>query len=136
MESNGQGSAIGSFAGAWVKVHNGIPVLAQITPTGDHEDISASINEVINQSQVFHFGQTDETPTENEGVKTTEVSVSVIPGAVVVKGAEGKTVAISNVLGQTIANTVISSSEATISVPAGIVVVAVEGEAAVKAIVK
>ena len=40
MESNGQGSAIGSFAGAWVKVHNGIPVLAQITPTGDHEDIS------------------------------------------------------------------------------------------------
>ena len=94
-----RGSAIGSFAGAWVKVHNGIPVLAQITPTGDHEDISASINEVINQSQVFHFGQTDETPTENEGVKTTEVSVSVIPGAVVVKGAEGKTVAISNVLG-------------------------------------
>ena len=136
MESNGQGSAIGSFAGAWVKVHNGIPVLAQITPTGDHEDISASINEVINQSQVFHFGQTDETPTENEGVKTTEVSVSVIPGAVVVKGAEGKTVAISNVLGQTIANTVITSSEATISVPAGIVFVAVEGESAVKAIIK
>ena len=77
-----------------------------------------------------------DTPAENEGVKTTEVSVSVIPGAVVVKGAEGKTVAISNVLGQTIANTVITSSEATISVPAGIVFVAVEGESAVKAIIK
>ena len=60
----------------------------------------------------------------------------LIPGAVVVKGAEGKTVAISNVLGQTIASTVLSSDEATISAPAGIVVVAVEGEAAVKAIVK
>ena len=45
-------------------------------------------------------------------------------------------IAISNVLGQTIANTVITSSEATISVPAGIVFVAVEGESAVKAIIK
>ena len=43
---------------------------------------------------------------------------------------------IANVLGQTVANTVITSSEAAISVPAGVVVVAVEGEAAVKAIVK
>ncbi|WP_199715798.1 DUF6383 domain-containing protein, partial [Parabacteroides sp. TM07-1AC] len=57
-------------------------------------------------------------------------------GAVIVKGAEGKNVVITNVLGQTIANTVITSSEAQISAPAGIVVVAVEGEAAVKAIVK
>ncbi|MFV0581043.1 MAG: DUF6383 domain-containing protein, partial [Parabacteroides gordonii] len=40
------------------------------------------------------------------------------------------------VLGQTIANTVLSSDNATISAPAGVVVVAIEGEAAVKAIVK
>ena len=53
-----------------------------------------------------------------------------------VKGAAGKNVVITNVLGQTVANTVISSDNATISAPAGIVVVAVEGEAAVKAIVK
>ena len=52
------------------------------------------------------------------------------------KGAAGKNVVITNVLGQTIANTVVASDEATISVPAGVVVVAVEGEAAVKAIVK
>ena len=52
------------------------------------------------------------------------------------KGAEGKNVVITNVLGQTIANTVVTSSEATISAPAGVVVVAIEGEAAVKAIVK
>ena len=51
-------------------------------------------------------------------------------------GAAGKNVVITNVLGQTIANTVITSSEATISAPKGYVTVAVEGEKAVKAIVK
>lgn len=55
----------------------------------------------------------------------------------VVKLFQDKTnVVITNVLGQTIANTVVTSSEATISAPAGYVTVAVEGEAAVKAIVK
>ena len=44
--------------------------------------------------------------------------------------------AVSNILGQTIANTVVSSDNATIAVPAGIVVVAVEGEDAVKVVVK
>ena len=77
------------------------------------------------------------TPTANEEApEVSSISVVATNGAVVIKGAEGKTVAISNVLGQTVANTVITSSEATIAVPAGIVVVAVEGEAAVKAIVK
>ena len=52
------------------------------------------------------------------------------------KGTEGKNVVITNVLGQIIANTVVSSSEATIAVPAGVVFVSVDGEAAVKAIVK
>ena len=47
-----------------------------------------------------------------------------------------KNVIITNVLGQTIANTVLSSDEATIAAPKGYVTVAVEGEKAVKAIVK
>ena len=76
------------------------------------------------------------TPTANDEISASEVSVVAINGAVIVKGAEGKNVVITNVLGQQIANTVVSSSEATIAAPAGIVVVAVEGEAAVKAIVK
>ncbi len=45
---------------------------------------------------------------------TSEVSVIAGNGAVIIKGAEGKTVTISNVLGQTIASTVITSNEATI----------------------
>jgi len=45
-------------------------------------------------------------------------------------------VVIANILGQTVANTVLTSDNATIAAPAGVVVVKVEGEAAVKAIVK
>ena len=75
-------------------------------------------------------------PTANEGINASSVSVIAGNGVVTINGAAGKKVVISNVLGQTIANTVLSSDNATISAPAGVVVVAVEGEAAVKAIVK
>ena len=75
-------------------------------------------------------------PTANEGVTASEVSVIAKDGAVIISGAQGKKVTISNVLGQTVANTVLSSDKAEIAAPAGVVVVAVEGEAAVKAIVK
>ena len=75
-------------------------------------------------------------PTANEGINASSVSVIAGNGVVTINGAAGKKVVISNVLGQTIANAVLSSDNATISAPAGVVVVAVEGEAAVKAIVK
>jgi len=77
-----------------------------------------------------------ESPVANDAINVSAVSVIATDGAIIIKGAEGKKVAISNVLGQTIANTVVTSSEATIAAPQGLVVVAVEGEAAVKAIVK
>ena len=75
-------------------------------------------------------------PVANEDITTSSISVIASEGKVVINGAAGKKVTISNVLGQTIANTVLSSDNATIAAPAGVVVVAVEGEAAVKAIVK
>ena len=75
-------------------------------------------------------------PVANETIGTSSISVVATNGAVIIKGAAGKKVSISNVLGQTVANTVLSSDEATISTPSGVVIVAVEGEAAVKAIVK
>ena len=77
-----------------------------------------------------------QSPVANEGINASEVSVIATDGGVIIIGAQGKKVTISNVLGQTIANTVITSDKATIAAPAGVVVVAVEGEAAVKAIVK
>ena len=77
-------------------------------------------------------------PVANESVEEAIEGVSVIAGngTVTIQGAAGKQVIVSNILGKVVANTVLTSDNATISVPAGIVAVAVEGEEAVKAIVK
>lgn len=138
LESNKAGvSSIGSFKGAWVKEMNGVLVLAQTgSDNGDHNQQGGNIQEIVNQAQYFQIENTDDVATSNEGIETATISVVATNGAVIVKGAAGKKVAISNVLGQTIANTTVTSDEATIAAPAGVVVVAVEGEAAVKAIVK
>ena len=105
----------------YVKYHNGILV---VTPNA-------------NEAEVFNLAELKGVaPTANETIATSDVTVSATNGAVVVKGAAGKAVVVTNILGQTLANTVISSDNASISVPAGIVVVAVEGEEAVKVVVK
>lgn len=96
----------------------------------------AVLTEDIADAERFNIAKTDDKPVSNDEISTSEVTVSTIDGAVVVKGAEGKNVVITNVLGQMLANTVVTSSEATIAVPAGVVFVSVDGEAAVKAIVK
>ena len=77
-----------------------------------------------------------EAPTANEGVEVSEVAVIAGEGQVTIANAAGKKVVISNILGQVVANTVLTSDNAVIAAPAGVVVVAVEGEEAVKAIVK
>ncbi|WP_297903583.1 DUF6383 domain-containing protein [uncultured Parabacteroides sp.] len=76
-------------------------------------------------------------PTSNDAIET-ESSINVIAGngTIEIQGAAGKKVSVTNVLGKSIANTVLTSDNATITAPAGIVVVAVEGEEAVKAVVK
>ena len=110
----------GSIRG-YVKYHNGILVVTR----------NANEAEVFNLAELKGVA-----PTANETIATSDVTVSATNGAVVVKGAAGKAVVVTNILGQTLANTVISSDNASISVPAGIVVVAVEGEEAVKVVVK
>ena len=117
---------------AWIKNQNNCLVLSAMDASFDDAKTGGDAALIFN----IEKGAADDMATDNESISASEVSVVATNGAVIIKGAEGKTVAISNVLGQTIANTVITSSEATISVPAGVVVVAVEGEAAVKAIVK
>lgn len=82
------------------------------------------------------FVETEEMPTANEGVEVSEVKVIAGEGNVTIAGAQGKKVVISNILGQVVANTVITSDNAATAAPQGVVVIAVEGEAAVKAIVK
>ena len=68
-------------------------------------------------------------PTANESINAANnVIVAGVDGAVVVKGAEGKNVIVSTILGKVVANEVVSSDNATIAAPAGIVVVSVDGE--------
>ena len=70
------------------------------------------------------------TPTANETINAANNSVVVagVNGAVVVKGAEGKNVIVSTILGKVVANEVVSSDNATIAAPQGVVVVSVDGE--------
>ena len=75
-------------------------------------------------------------PTANESVSATEVKVIATDGAINIKNAAGKNVVISTILGQIVANEVLTSDNATISVPAGIAIVSVDGEEAVKVSVR
>ena len=94
------------------------------------------VTEGIAKGEEFNLAAESSAPTANDNISASEISVVAGKGFVTIKGAEGKAIVISNVLGQTIASTVISSDKAEIAAPAGVVVVAVEGETAVKAIVK
>ncbi len=85
------------------------------------------LTEDSKKAMAFTVNKAD-APTSNEGVSTSEVAVVANNGSVVVKNAAGKNVVVSTILGQVVANEVLTSDNATINVPAGIVVVAVDGE--------
>ena len=97
----------------WLKYQNNVPVV-----TNDYED-----------AHVFTVDNTTtDAPTANEEIATSSVVVAGVNGAVVVKGAEGKNVIVSTILGKVVANEVVSSDNATIAAPQGVVVVSVDGE--------
>ena len=83
----------------------------------------------IQEADLFKVNtETTDVPTANEEIAAGSVVVAGTNGAVVVKGAEGKNVIVSTILGKVVANEVVSSDNATIAAPAGIVVVSVDGE--------
>ena len=88
------------------------------------------MTENINDAEVFNITNLDETadPTANETIAAGNVVVAGTNGAVVVKGAEGKNVIVSTILGKVVANETVSSDNATIAAPQGVVVVSVDGE--------
>lgn len=90
------------------------------------------------KNSAMKFTITAGDPTSNESVTDGAAGVKVIGGngIVEIQGAAGKKVVISNILGKVVAETILASDNATIAVPAGIIAVAVEGENAVKTIVK
>ncbi|HIX21508.1 MAG TPA: hypothetical protein H9984_04025 [Candidatus Parabacteroides faecavium] len=121
---------IGGYEGAWVGLDGNIPVLRKdYTDNGNHNDlVGTPISEGLNQATIFGMSETEEVATANETISAGNVVVAGVDGAVVVKGAEGKNVIVSTILGKVVANEVVSSDNAQISAPAGIVVVSVDGE--------
>ena len=98
--------AIAPEYAAWLKMQNGCLVLS---------DYNSNFNDVQtggDDALIFNVkkGNKDDIATENETIATTEVAVIANNGSGVVT------------------NEVLTSDNATINVPAGIVVVAVEGE--------
>ena len=122
----------GSFEGdvAWLKLDGNVPVLARNkgAASGDHDHIGGTIDETINQGAILNMNATDEEATANEEIATSSVIVAGVDGAVVVKGAEGKNVIVSTILGKVVANETVSSDNVTIAAPQGVVVVSVDGE--------
>ena len=87
------------------------------------------------EAMVFTLGP--EVPTSNESIDNAASSIVVTgnAGSVTIQGAQGETAYVRNLLGMPLAETVVTSDNATIAVPAGIVLVTV-GDETVKVVVK
>ena len=119
---------------AWLKMHNGCLVLTDASSRFDAAKTGGDGALVFN---AYPKTDADDMVTSNDNINNVEgVSVVAGNGTVTVQGAAGKSVVITNILGKVVAETVLTSDNATIAVPAGIVAVAVDGEEAVKTIVK
>ena len=117
---------------AWLKMQNGCLVLSDKDDSKFDETATGGDDALI-----FNVEQGDDIATDNETIDAVEgVSITTDNGTVTIQGAVGKSVVISNILGKVVAETVLTSDNATIAVPAGIVAVAVDGEEAVKVVVK
>ena len=119
---------------AWLKMQNGCLVLTDASSTFGNAKTGGDGALIFN---AYQKAEDQDMVTDNEDIAVEEgVQVIAGNGAVTIQGAAGKTVVITNILGKAVANTVLTSDNQTINVPAGIVAVAVEGEEAVKAIVR
>ena len=109
--------------------------------SGNYERYLYAVNEKLtwtaDKDQAMKFTITEGDPTANEAIANEVEGVKVIAGngTVEIQGAAGKNVVIANILGKVVASTTLTSDNQTINVPAGIVVVTVDGEA-VKAVVR
>ena len=111
--------------GGWIKVQNTVPVIVKT----DYEDAIAS-------ADLFNVDTNAGGATANDEITTSEITVIAGEGNVTIANAAGKKVVVSNILGQIVATQVLTSDNAVIAAPQGVIVVAVEGEEAVRAIVK
>ena len=119
-------------AAAWLKMHNGCLVLTDVNATFDNAKTGGDGALVFN---AFQKTEKEDMVTSNDEIATEGVSVVAGNGTVTVQGAAGKSVVITNILGKVVAETVLTSDNATIAAPAGVVFVTV-GNETVKVAVK
>lgn len=115
----------GMTANTWIKVQNGVPVIVQ----------TSYDNAIKSEAERWNLESTTDEATSNEGIEAGTIKVTAGTGSVTIKGAAGKQAVISNILGKVVANVNLSSDEVTIDAPAGVIVIAIDGEV-VKALVK
>jgi hypothetical protein len=129
-----KGSSIGPNDAKYVKIQNDVPVIGDEV---NFAETDANIGKTQGGAEIFNVELGDEDgAVSNEKIDAaSKVRVVSGAGSVNILNATGKKVTVTNILGQNLATQVISSNNARISLPQGIVVVAVEGEPAVKAIV-
>lgn len=113
--------------GEWIKIENGIPYL-----------INTTLEASIKDAEVFNVVRADNNPTTRATIESEIDQTDIIAnkGNILIKGAAGKKVLITNSLGQAIMNTSLSSDYSTIPVPPGIALVSVEGEPTIKVLVR
>ena len=121
------GAIIRPGAGGWVITWDGVPVISR---TDEKFNMAQAEGGVFNVKQLTN-------PVGNEGVNAAASAIQVIggKGALTIINAAGKKAVITNMLGQTIANVTLSSDNASLPAPAGVVIVSVEGEKAAKVLV-
>lgn len=122
------GPMIAPCVGGWVKIEGDVPTISK-TDTYQTMSQAARFNVLRPHAEGYNPN-----PTDNDEVVT--FAVVGLTNAVSIQNAANKKVVISNILGQTVANTTITSDNETITVPKGVVIVSVEGEEAVKTLVK
>ena len=114
--------------GGWIKYQNRVPVISR----SDEKDL-------MGEACIFNVKQISNS-VSNESVKSVDAASKVVVAggrrSVTILNASGKKIVISSILGRIIANTTVSSDILSFEAPSGIVLVVVEGEKAVKAVVK
>jgi hypothetical protein len=114
--------------GGWVKYDNNVPTITR-----------SDSREVLGEGYIMNVTFSDYQPVSNDPVEGVTSDVKVIggDGVVAILNAAGKSVVITNALGQKLANIVAGSDNVSVPVASsGIVFVSVDGGKAVKALVK
>ena len=126
--NTGQSPMVAPGYGGWLKFQNGVPVISR-----------SDEKELMLEACVFNVNLMNN-PVNNEPVKLGGASsdIVVVGGqkSVTILNAAGKKVVISGILGRTVVNATVSSDNVSFEVPSGIIIVVVEGEKAVKTIIR